>query len=151
MKSNAVLLLKTQIEFNQNVIEKNLEGISHHESMIFPNGEANSMNWIFGHLIFVRNTLLEIVGEKPVWNDEDYPFYNRGVIPVQLQYEFLDFETLKTYFRESQNRLNRALENRNDLPVENISDIAGLSLHEIYHSGQLGYIRRILGKEGAIK
>ena len=151
MKSNAVLLLQTQIEFNQNIIEKNLNGISHQESMIFPNGESNSMNWIFGHLIFVRNSFLQIIGEKPVWNNDDFPFYNRGVKPVQLQDQFLDFETLKTYFRETQNRLNLAFEKRNDFSADYISDLAGLSLHEIYHSGQLGYIRRILGKEGAIK
>lgn len=151
MKSNAVLLLQTQIAFNQNVIEKNLDGISHQESMVFPNGEVNCANWIFGHLIFVRNTLLQIVGEKPVWNNDDYSFYDRGAKPLQLQNQFLNFEVLKTYFSETQNRLNSALEKLDDFRPENIPDLAGLSLHEIYHSGQLGYIRRLLGKEGAIK
>lgn len=59
MKSNATELLKTQLEFNFNVVFKNIDGISHEESMIFPNGEAHYMNWIFGNLIQVRNTLLE--------------------------------------------------------------------------------------------
>jgi hypothetical protein len=34
---------------------------------------------------------------------------------------------------------------------EQIKDISTLCFHEIYHSGQLGYIRRVLGKTGAIK
>ena len=151
MKSNAVNLLKTQIEFNNDVILKNIEGISHQESMIFPNGEANCMNWIFGHLIFIRNAFIEILGGKPVWKNEDFLCYNRGEKPLERIDELQDFEFLKTHFKKSVEELNSVFETLGDLEQQTITDLAGLSLHEIYHSGQLGYLRRILGKEGAIK
>ncbi|HPZ26393.1 MAG TPA: hypothetical protein PKV58_10760, partial [Kaistella sp.] len=62
-----------------------------------------------------------------------------------------DLEFLKTYFEKSVTELNNLLENMDDFKPENIEDLAALMLHEIYHSGQLGYMRRILGKEGKIK
>ena len=151
MKSNTVLFLKTQIEFNSNIILKNIEGISPQESMVFPFEEANCANWIFGHIIFVRNGLLQILDEKPVWNNDVFIFYNRGAKPLLDQEKFLDFEELKTYFHETQNRLMNVFEKLEDFKTDNIPDLAGLGLHEIYHAGQLGYIRRFLGKEGAIK
>ena len=151
MKSSAQLLLKIQNEFFGEINKKNIDGISHEESMVFPNVEANCINWIFGHLIFVRNPLLEMLGEKPVWKDSDFAFYQRGVKPLDHVEKFLEFDHLKIYFEESQTRLQSAFEKQKDVPAEKMSDFAALSLHEIYHSGQLGYVRRLLGKEGAIK
>ncbi len=77
---------------------QNIEGISHEESIIFPNGEANCLNWIFGHLIRVRNALLQMLGENPVWNNEEFSFYDRGEIPLYRKNEFANFETLKSLF-----------------------------------------------------
>jgi len=34
---------------------------------------------------------------------------------------------------------------------EKLKNITGLSFHEAYHAGQLGVLRRIAGKEGALK
>ena len=151
MKSSAQLLLKIQNEFCGDVIKKNIDRISHEESMVFPSGEANCMNWIFGHLIFVRNALLEMLGEKPVWKNNDFTFYERGVKPLDHVGNFKEFDHLKTYFEESQTRLLSAFEKQKQIPAEKMSDFAALSFHEIYHCGQLGYVRRLLGKEGAIK
>ena len=151
MKSNAVQLLKTQTEFNNSVITKNIEGISHQDSMIFPNGEANCFNWIFGHLIFIRNAFIQILGRNPVWNKDEFKYYDRGAKSLEHIDELQDLEFLKTYFEKSVTELNNLLENMDDFKPENIEDLAALMLHEIYHSGQLGYMRRILGKEGKIK
>lgn len=150
-KSNDIEIIKKQTSATYRIVSLNTEGITDEESMIFPNGDANCMNWILGHLIYIRNAFLNILGEKAVWDGEKFSCYNRGENPLERQSEFITFEELKSYFQESQNRLENALNTIEHFNPDTISDIATLSLHEIYHGGQFGYLRRILGKPGAIK
>ncbi len=150
MEATALEFLKIQFHFNSDVIAGNIEGITDEESRIFhPNG-ANPLNWIFDHLILIRNSMIEILGGTPVWNDAEFSMYNRGEKPANHQNSFTDFEVLTTCFNESSAELNRILTVGKEINAENINDLSALMLHEIYHAGQLGYIRRILGKAGAI-
>lgn len=151
MQATALQFLKIQLQFNNEVISKNLAGISNEEAMIFPNGEVNNVNWVFGHLIFIRNAMIKILDGTPVWNDEDYSFYDRGAKPLEHKDEFPDFEFLKSKFEKSSEEISSALEKLENVKPETVEDLAGLMLHEIYHAGQFGILRRILGKEGAIK
>ncbi|ASK29806.1 hypothetical protein CEY12_06645 [Chryseobacterium sp. T16E-39] len=150
-KSNDIEIIKLQVVSNYKVISMNIEGISHEESMIFPNGDANCMNWILGHLIYIRNAFLNILGEESVWDAEKFSCYNRGEIPLNRKDEFIDFEDLKSYLNKTQEKLEKKIDALEKINPENIDDIATLCLHEIYHSGQFGYLRRILGKPGVIK
>ncbi|WP_077416501.1 hypothetical protein [Chryseobacterium sp. JV274] len=149
--SNDIELIKNQVVSNYQVISLNIDSITHEESMIFPNGEANCMNWILGHLIHIRNPFLNILGEESVWDSEKFSCYNRGEIPLERKDELVSFEDLKSYLKQSQERLETKLGTLTSFKPEMVNDISTLSLHEIYHSGQLGYLRRILGKPGAIK
>ena len=150
-KSNDIEIIKNQVASTYYVITSNIDGITHEESMIFPNGEANCMNWILGHLIYIRNPFLNILGEESVWDSEKFSGYNRGEIALDRKDEFVNFEELKSYLKQSQDTLEVKLNSIESFKPEMIKDISTLSLHEIYHSGQLGYLRRILGKPGAIK
>ncbi len=150
-QSNDIEIIKNQVASNYYVIIMNIDGISHEESMIFPNGEANCMNWVLGHLIYIRNPLLNILGEESVWDSEKFSFYNRGEIALNRKDELVSFEDLQSYLKQSQDKLEAKLNTIESFQPETVKDISTLSLHEIYHSGQLGYLRRILGKPGAIK
>ncbi|WP_288447280.1 hypothetical protein [uncultured Chryseobacterium sp.] len=149
--TNDIEIIKNQVASTYYVITANIEDITHEESMIFPNGEANCMNWILGHLIYIRNPLLNILGEESVWDREKFSFYNRGEIALNHKDKLISFEDLKAYLKQSQDKLEAKLNMLESFEPEMIKDISTLSLHEIYHSGQLGYLRRILGKPGAIK
>jgi hypothetical protein len=150
-KSNDIEIVKVQVFSNYKVISMNIEGITHEESMMFPNGEANCMNWILGHLIYIRNAFLNILGEESVWDNEKFSCYNRGALPLERKEELVTFEELKSYLQKSQDKLEAKLITVESFDPEMINDIAIFCLHELYHSGQLGYLRRILGKPGAIK
>ena len=149
--TNDIEIIKIQAFSNYKVISMNLEGITHEESMIFPNGDANCMNWILGHLIYIRNAFLNILGEESVWDNEKFSAYNRGEMPLHRKDELINFEELKSYLKNSQDKLESAFNKLEKINSENINDVAVLSFHEAYHSGQLGYLRRILGEPGAIK
>jgi len=148
---NDIEIVKIQLSSNYKVISMNIEGITNEEAMIFPDGEANCLNWVLGHLIYIRNPLLNILGEEPVWDSEKFSCYNRGEIPLERKDEFVCFDELKSYLKESQDKLEVKLDRIENFNTEQIKDISTLLFHEIYHSGQLGYIRRVLGKPGAIK
>jgi hypothetical protein len=150
-QSNDIEILKFLIFSNYKVISMNINDISNEEAMVFPNGEANCMNWILGHLIYIRNAFLNVLGEESVWDNEKFSCYNRGEIPLNRKDEFVSFEELKSYLKESQNKFEMKLNSLESLDSAIINDVSGLSLHEIYHSGQFGYLRRILGKPGAVK
>ncbi|WP_312991804.1 hypothetical protein [Chryseobacterium flavum] len=150
-KSNEIEFVKNQVTSTFYLVSMNTEGITHEESMVFPNNEANSMNWILGHLIYIRNAFLNILGEESVWEAEKFSCYNRGAAALERKDEFIHFEELKTYMKKSQDRLEAKLNTLDGFAAEKTKDISTLCLHEIYHSGQLGYLRRILGKPGAIK
>jgi len=148
---NDIEIIKIQMSSNYKVILMNVEGITNEEAMIFPNGEANCMNWVLGHLIHIRNPLLNILGEESVWDNEKFSCYNRGEIPLERKDEFVSFDELKSYLKQSQDKLESKLNTMESFSSEQIKDVSILSFHEIYHGGQLGYARRILGKPGAIK
>ncbi|NIF04709.1 hypothetical protein F3J23_04570 [Chryseobacterium sp. Tr-659] len=150
-KTNEIELVKNQAAVTFQVVSLNIEGITHEESMIFPNNEANCMNWILGHLIYIRNAFLNILGAESVWDAEKFSYYNRGEIALDRQSEFVNFEDLKSYLKESQDRLEAKLNTLESFAPEQVKDISTLCFHEIYHTGQFGYLRRILGKPGAIR
>ncbi|MFK8303720.1 hypothetical protein ACI75Y_12545 [Capnocytophaga stomatis] len=145
------LILKTQFEANFGLILKNLEGISAEESLIFPQNEVNCVNWLLGHLIYSRNLVLKILGKNSVWNDEHFAFYGRYINAKDVTEKLIDFELLKSYFQQTYKPLMDGLEQFENQPKSNIVELSFLSLHEIYHCGQIGYARRLLGKEGMIK
>lgn len=151
IQSNEIALVKHQIGVTYKVISINTEGITHEESMIFPDGEANCMNWVLGHLIYIRNGFLNMLGEQAVWDGESFSGYNRGAVPLERKEELVDFEDLKSYLKRSQDQLEAKLSTLERFNPDQVNDIATLCFHENYHSGQLGYIRRLLGKSGGIK
>lgn len=150
-KSKDVEIVKFLVSNNYTIILMNIDGITNEEAMIFPNGNANCMNWILGHLIYIRNAFLNVLNEQSVWDQERFSCYNRGAIPLNRKEEFVSFEELKSYLEKTQIRLEDKLIKLESIDDAVINDISGLCLHEIYHSGEFGYLRRILGKPGAIK
>ncbi len=151
MEAKALQFMKIQLKFNDQVIVKNIDEISNEEALIFPAGGANPANWIFGHLIFIRNSMIEILGGKAVWNNDAYTFYERGAEPKAHTGKFPEFDILKNFYSESRIILDRLLSETEYINEKDAEDLAALMLHEIYHAGQLGYMRRLLGKEGAVK
>lgn len=145
-----ILALKTQFEANFGLILRNLEGISAEESLVFPQG-ANAVNWLLGHIVYSRNLVLSLLGKKSVWNDEHFSFYGRYINAQNVKDKLLNFNELKSYFEQTQKELIIGIDELNTTDNELVSKLSFLSLHEIYHCGQIGYARRLLGKEGVIK
>ncbi len=149
-----------QFGFNQFVIRTNLDGVSHADSLHQPQPAGNCINWIFGHIVATRNGLLALLGEQPIWSAEEAKNYVRGTEPIRAAGGAHELEKIRDSFEQSQETIIAALlrmspEEFAGQPAggeETIAEkVATLSFHESYHAGQLGIMRRLLGRKGQIQ
>jgi len=149
--------LKALYEVNHYAIGVNARDLTHEESLKEPCAGANSANWVLGHIIQNRGAILKMVGEQPVWNEEEGEYYKRGSRPIGAQ-TAKPYPDLLRALDLSQERLMAGLNRLEDARLGQVSDkdslgrkLAFLQFHEAYHAGQLGILRRVTGKPGAIK
>ncbi len=55
---------------NYQVLKKNLDGVTHEESLIQPEGGGNCLNWVLGHIVATRDNAIRLLNQEPVWNSE---------------------------------------------------------------------------------
>ena len=73
---NATDLVK-MYEFSYGAIHRNLDGLSHAESVVLP-PSGNCLNWVLGHVILSRGLLLTLTGGTPVLAGSQAEPYKRG-------------------------------------------------------------------------
>jgi hypothetical protein len=142
-------------------LKRNLEGISHAESLkALPMG-ANNVNWIVGHVVRVRNRALALLGKRPLFNDAEFSFYeparSASGAPMPLEELVRRFGEIQSVLVDALGAVApdvlaaRAPVSPSNNPNETVGSLlASLAFHESYHMGQLGIARRLLGKRGAI-
>lgn len=143
---------------NYHVIQVNTSGLTHEDSICQPRPAGNCINWVLGHLVATRNDVMRLLGEPPVWDPARSERYIRGGRPITASVEAVPFETILGDLARSQETLMSALAKT---PAETFSEssegrtlaekLAMYQFHEAYHAGQLGLLRRLAGKEGAIR
>lgn len=150
-------LLAKQYELNDLTVNRNLDGISHEDSLRHPAPLGNCINWILGHILFSRNSIHRLLGLTPAWEDEISGRYQRGSAPIAVTDRAASLETLLEHWRASQQAVAEALTLASNQQLsENDGDealgiqLAFLSFHESYHAGQLGVLRRLAGRDGGI-
>jgi len=152
-------------EFTYLSMSRNLEGLTHEESLISGQPAGNSINWVLGHVVSTRSFILKLAGVDHT-SDEKLGRYVRGSEPLGGGETALDLAELRGMLDNSQQQLLPALREisqatldspvpesmRFPAAVATIGDaLARLAAHESYHNGQLGLLRRMVGKAGAIR
>jgi uncharacterized damage-inducible protein DinB len=143
------------------VIARNIDGLSHADSLAPAAGGGNTANWILGHLVNVQNAVMRIIGAPPVW-ESDQLERARFDHPIHDTADAIDWDTLVERFNASRNAFLAALSSLTDEslaeempgPFGDATTRAGLlgllATHQWYHAGQLGMARRAAGKKAAI-
>jgi hypothetical protein len=158
--------LAKMFEFSYAAVSRNLDGVSQVESLVVPQPcGGNCLNWVFGHVVTARNTILTLVGEGPAMTGEKLEVYRRSSAPSD-ETEYLDLATLRGFYDDSQRTLIPALSAFSEQGLEqmvpdayrkppltgSVGDaLIRLHYHEGYHNGQIGLLRRIAGLDGAIR
>jgi uncharacterized damage-inducible protein DinB len=149
----------------QRVARKNAEGISHNESLGQPQPGGNCLNWVLGHLVCVYDAVLPMLGQEPVLGKEALRRYDRGTPELKDGSEALAWEKLLEAWDQASERFDIGLSSLTaerldapapfsprNTPTETVrSLLTAIVFHQAYHVGQLGILRRVAGKEGAIR
>jgi uncharacterized damage-inducible protein DinB len=121
-----------------------------------PEGAANHIEWIVGHVLWARTAVLSRLGAK--WSAPWIGLFARGV-KVDDTAAYPSPDALMAAWQEVTAALNMALENASDDLVGQPAPQPGppsadgklsgtirfLAWHETYHVGQLSYVRGLLG------
>ncbi len=163
--ANELEVLRHQARTVREVVRVNIDGLTHEESLIQPHPGGNCLNWVLGHLLWVYVGALQLLGQEPVMEEGAVKRYARGSAPLRDPAEAVEFRELKAKWDQASERIDAGLAglssetlNRpapfipgND-PDETIrSLLSAISFHQAYHAGQTAILRRIVGKEGAIR
>jgi hypothetical protein len=101
--------LSTLLRYDQFVIQKNIEGLTHAESLIQPSLGGNSLNWVLGHIVATRNSTLRLLGQEPIWRDERAAPYQRGSDPGSGGWKPLSLETIVDDLQISHDRIRAGM------------------------------------------
>lgn len=152
-------LLSKMFEINYGALFRNLEGVTHEESLVEPTPAGNCLNWVLGHMVATRNRLLPLVGVQPIWPREMALRYSGRDDADWSPENATDLNRIKTDLARSQQQLLTALDGMADqqlsAPSHDGKPLAHLigffQFHESYHAGQIALLRRVIGRAGVIK
>ena len=147
------------------VVGMNLAGVTHEESLAHPPGGGNSINWVLGHLVWTYEGALPLLGREPVLPKGAVERYARGNAQLAEDEEPLPLAELQAAWDRATERVDQGLAGLADSaldrpapfspgndPNETVGSlIATVLFHQTYHGGQLGVLRRVAGKAGAIR
>lgn len=155
--------LNTQFRMNQYIASVNLEGITHEESLKRAVETGNHLNWLVGHVVATRCALLPSLHQESVWGPEQIRLYQRGSSGA-ANVDYLPFDEVVRAFHATQDRILEGVASLTDeelaapapfSPGGGPETLGGLltksTVHEGYHLGQTGILRRVIGKPGAIR
>jgi|GEM_PF-132934 len=152
-------LLIDSLDTNYRIIQRQVNGLTHEDSLLQLPFRGNCLNWVLGHITQSRNGMLKLLDEVPVWTPVQVNHYKRDSQPVLDGGDALRFETILADLATAQERLVQALGKRTaedlsatlpptapDSPPESIGErLYFLVWHETYHVGQPEILRQLTG------
>ncbi|MGH7725437.1 MAG: DinB family protein [Candidatus Eiseniibacteriota bacterium] len=155
MSADKLLFL---FDFNERALTRNCGGITHEESLV-PPPAGNSINWVLGHILANRSAVLGMLGETPLWGQADADVYEHGEDKFDVT-KARRFESLLEDFKATQERIRSGIARLTPASMEEFHSTEDkrnrgdrlffMQFHEAYHIGQIGLLRRLAGKPGAI-
>jgi len=143
------------------IIHLQTDGLTHSDSLLQPPFRGNCLNWVLGHIVAGRNTVLKLLGEPPIWSAEDIARYESESEPITRDEQALPLDGLLRDLDQSQQQITAALERMipealaavvpfrgGEQPVAQA--VAGQHWHETYHTGQLELLRQLAGTDDAV-
>jgi uncharacterized damage-inducible protein DinB len=157
-------LWRHQTHMTRDVVGANVAGLTHEDSLVQPRPGGNCLNWVLGHLLSVYDGMLPLMKQEPVMSEGALKRYVRGAPPIRDGAEALDFGQMLSAWNQAVERVDAGLAGLSpdvlDRPVGSPTGnpnetlrslLTTIMFHQAYHAGQTAVLRRIAGKEGAIR
>ena len=160
MSPETILL---QLRLCHGLVKRNVGEVTHEESLRQPEPAGNCLNWVLGHLVATRSAFLRGLGGEPVWTKHECQPYDRHAPPLRDAGAARPLEEIWKAYDLTQERLLAAVagltperlaapvppELRGG-PAATVAELlAFLGVHDAYHTGQTGVLRRLAGKPPA--
>jgi uncharacterized damage-inducible protein DinB len=143
----------------QDILMRQVEGLSHAESLIQPQPGGNCLNWVMGHLVVNLIDILSVLGQEAPGDFPDMARYRIGSEPILGEEEdgIVRLEELvNTYSSLSAQIADRLSQMSAEDFDEEMDFWQGKSrrgyvaffyfFHNTYHLGQLEFLRNLAGK-----
>ncbi|MEN8242225.1 MAG: DinB family protein [Chloroflexota bacterium] len=147
-------------ERNLYVINKQVEGLTHQDSLLQPEFRANCMNWVLGHMLDGRQDVIELLGLTRNVSEDLIGRYGYDSEPISAgSTDALDLPVLLEHFEESGKLLAKGFADLDEERWLAASNEKGTPLwkrveflvwHEAYHVGQLELLRQLAGKNDKV-
>jgi uncharacterized damage-inducible protein DinB len=157
-------ILAKMFEYTHYVITVNSKELTHEDSVTRPAYGGSTLNWIVGHILVSRNSILKLLGHDPILDGESVAPYERGSGPLPADGRVRKFEELLALLNRSQEQIMAGIRRLGDSGLSGPAsegaidksgtvgqNLAFFQFHEAYHAGQTGILRRVAGRKGAIQ
>jgi len=155
MVQKELATLTKMFERNTGFFEKTIEGIPDEKWFAQPGDDSNHLLWIAGHVVVHRAVVPKILGVE--WSAPWEKLFSRGGKRIAAD-QYPSVSEIKSAWKEVSQKLTAALANARSDVLEKPSakgmpsldgsvggTVGFLCLHEVYHAGQMGYLRKWLG------
>lgn len=152
--------VKKIFERNLWVINRQVDGVTHEESLLEPEFRANCMNWVLGHILNSRQAVLYLLEMELAVSKDTLSIYefdsepitaeSKGVIQLGALLDYYEKSGVK--FAEGFAKMDesRWLESINEKGTLMWERVEFLAWHEAYHVGQLELLRQLAGKDDKV-
>lgn len=150
----------SHVTISHSIVLQQLDGLSDEDMLLQPESRGNCANWILGHIIASRNTIIRIFDKEFVWDDATIKLYNYGSEPItSAESPHISLDGLLEAYENSKVLLLECLEQASDEDLEKVINDRGTTAndrisfmiwHESYHSGQFEYLRQLAGKNDKV-
>lgn len=147
---------------NLYVLEQQVAGLSHADSLLQPQPRGNCLNFIIGHILIGRDNVLAMLGQEKLLTEAEKARYDTDTDPITADGEgVLPLERLLELMRESTQRIEDSLagmsaealaqevpQGDSTRPLSAV--VAFFGWHDTYHIGQTEFLRQLAGTDDKV-
>jgi hypothetical protein len=150
-------------ERNVEIVKEQAAGLSQADSLVQLPFRSNCFNWVLGHLLSNRRTVLKLLGDEQIVDGALVARYEYGSEPVTGEgVGVLPLEQLLSLLDLAQAQIAKRLEEITDKELARPLIVFGTSeqtlgewlfffyFHDCYHTGQTEILRQAAGKDDKI-
>jgi hypothetical protein len=150
-------------ERNVEIVKEQAAGLSQADSLVQLPFRSNCFNWVLGHLLSNRRTVLKLLGDEQIVDGALVARYEYGSEPVTGEgVGVLPLEQLLSLLDLAQAQIAKRLEEITDKELSHPLIVFGTSeqtlgewlfffyFHDCYHTGQTEILRQAAGKDDKI-
>ena len=158
MTASRAQILIDDFETNTWLIHRHVDGVSDEDSLLQLPFQANCLNWILGHIVWRRNSVLSALGLAPLWNESTALKYQTDSKAIKSQADAVPFNDLLADLDQTNQAIIAALKEVTDSSLDEvvkndrgekrvIEHLQGFHWHETYHIGQLDILRAFINSK----